>query len=106
VIDFAVTSDGSRMLFLRGEFDLATLPLMEGTIAPTVAKGGPITLDLGNLVLRDQTGITVLPHGHAETPSRLPDRSAHPREASVAMLPAMLGRLDPYRPWPHQEWEV
>lgn len=55
--DFGITSDGPRMFFLSGELDLATLPLMETAIAPAVAKGGPITLDLGNLAFIDSSGV-------------------------------------------------
>jgi anti-anti-sigma factor len=55
--DFAITSDGPRMFFLSGELDLATLPLMESTIAPAVAEGGPITLDLSDLTFIDSSGV-------------------------------------------------
>jgi anti-anti-sigma factor len=57
VTDFAINSDGSRMFFLSGELDLATLPLMESAIAPAVAKGGPITLDLSGLMFIDSSGV-------------------------------------------------
>ncbi len=55
--DFGITSDGPRMFFLSGELDLATLPLMETAIAPAVARGGPITLDFGNLAFIDSSGV-------------------------------------------------
>jgi anti-anti-sigma factor len=61
--DFAITSDGPRMFFLSGELDLATLPLMESTIASAVAKGGPITLDLSDLTFIDSSGVgSILGH--------------------------------------------
>lgn len=55
--DFAITSDGPRMYFLSGELDLSTFPLMETAIAPAIAKGGPVTLDLSALTFIDSTGV-------------------------------------------------
>jgi anti-anti-sigma factor len=67
--DFAITSDGPRMFFLAGELDLATLPLMETTIAPAVAKGGPITLDLSDLEFIDSNGVGSILRTMAALPS-------------------------------------
>ena len=55
--DFAITSDGPRMYFLQGDLDLSTIPLMETAIAPAIAKGGPVTLDLSGLTFIDSTGV-------------------------------------------------
>ena len=55
--NFAITSDGPKMFSLSGELDLATLPLMETTIAAAVAEGGPITLDLTRLEFIDSSGV-------------------------------------------------
>jgi anti-sigma B factor antagonist len=55
--DFAITSDGPRHYFLSGELDLSTLPLMEAAIAPGIAKGGPVTLDLSGLTFIDSSGV-------------------------------------------------
>ena len=67
--DFAIMSDGPRMFFLSGELDLATLPLMESTIASAVAKGGPITLDLGNLIFIDSSGVGSIMRSLKELPT-------------------------------------
>jgi anti-anti-sigma factor len=67
--DFAITPDGSRMFFLSGELDLATLPLMESTIAPAVAKGGPITLDLSDLKFIDSSGVGSIVRSLKDLPS-------------------------------------
>lgn len=67
--DFTITSDGPRMFFLSGELDLATLPLMESAIAPAVAKGGPITLDLGNLLFIDSSGVGSIIRNVKDLPS-------------------------------------
>lgn len=67
--DFAITSDGQRMFFLSGELDLATLPLMESTIAPAVAKGGPITLDLSHLDFIDSSGVGFILRSVKDLPS-------------------------------------
>ena len=55
--DFEITADGPRLYFLTGELDLSTLPLMETAIAPGVAKGGPVTLDMSGLTFIDSTGV-------------------------------------------------
>ena len=67
--DFAITSDGPRMFFLSGELDLATLPLMESTIAPAIAKGGPITLDLSDLKFIDSSGVGSILRSLKDLPS-------------------------------------
>lgn len=55
--DFAITSDGPRLYFLSGELDLSTTPLLEAAIAPGIAKGGPVTLDMSGLTFIDSTGV-------------------------------------------------
>jgi anti-anti-sigma factor len=55
--DFAITSDGPRMYFLHGDLDLSTFPLMETAIAPAIAKGGAVNLDLSGLTFIDSTGV-------------------------------------------------
>jgi anti-sigma B factor antagonist len=55
--DFAITSDGPRMYFLSGELDIGTFPLMETAIAPAIAKGGPVVLNLSDLTFIDSTGV-------------------------------------------------
>ncbi len=55
--DFEITADGPRLYFLTGELDMSTLPLMETAIAPGVAKGGPVTLDMSGLTFIDSTGV-------------------------------------------------
>jgi anti-anti-sigma factor len=69
VTDFGITSDGPRMFFLSGELDLATLPLMETAIAPAVAKGGPITLDLSDLKFIDSNGVGSIIRNVKDLPS-------------------------------------
>jgi anti-sigma B factor antagonist len=58
--NFGITSDGPRMFFLEGELDLATAPLMTTAIEPAVTRGGPITLDLGNVTFVDSTGVAAI----------------------------------------------
>jgi anti-anti-sigma factor len=67
--DFAITSDGHRMFFLSGELDLATLPLMETTIAPAVAKGGPVTIDPSHLTFIDSSGVGSIVRSLKDLPS-------------------------------------
>jgi anti-anti-sigma factor len=67
--DFAITSDGHRMFFLTGELDLATIPLMETTIAPAVAKGGPVTIDLSDLEFIDSSGVGSIIRSLKDLPS-------------------------------------
>ena len=67
--DFGITSDGPRIFFLSGELDLATLPLMETAIAPAVAKGGPITLDLSDLKFIDSSGVGSIIRNVMDLPS-------------------------------------
>lgn len=69
VTDFGITSDGPRMFFLSGELDLGTLPLMERAIAPAVAKGGPITLDLSELMFIDSSGVGSIIRNVKDLPS-------------------------------------
>jgi anti-anti-sigma factor len=57
------------MFFLSGELDLATLPLMEAAIAPAVAKGGPIILDLGDLMFIDSSGVGSIIRSVKDLPS-------------------------------------
>jgi anti-anti-sigma factor len=57
------------MFFLSGELDLATLPLMETAIAPAVAKGGPITLDLSDLKFIDSSGVGSIIRNVRDLPS-------------------------------------
>ena len=67
--DFAVTSDGHRMFFFSGELDLASLPLMETTIAPAIAKGGPVTIDLSDLKFIDSSGVGSIIRSLKDLPS-------------------------------------
>ncbi len=55
--EFGITSDGPRMFFLSGELDMATVPIMDTAIGTAVARGGPITLDLGDVRFVDSTGV-------------------------------------------------
>jgi anti-sigma B factor antagonist len=67
--DFAITSDGPRLYFLSGELDISTMPLMETAIAPGVAKGGPVTLDMSGLTFIDSTGVGSIIRSLKELPS-------------------------------------
>jgi anti-sigma B factor antagonist len=58
--NFGISSDGPRMFFLEGELDLATAPLMSTAIEPAVTRGGPITLDFGDVSFVDSTGIAAI----------------------------------------------
>ena len=63
--------EGDRhTIFLSGELDMSTAPLMETAIAPALAMGGPVTLDLSDLAFIDSSGVgsivrslTALPSG-------------------------------------------
>lgn len=57
---FGITSDGPRMFFLEGELDMATAPLMTTAIEPAVSRGGPITLDFGDVTFVDSTGVAAI----------------------------------------------
>jgi anti-sigma B factor antagonist len=58
--NFGMSSDGQRMFFLQGELDLATVPLMNTAIEAAVARGGPITLDFGDVTFVDSTGVAAI----------------------------------------------
>ncbi|HEX6580966.1 MAG TPA: STAS domain-containing protein [Actinomycetota bacterium] len=55
--NFGIVSDSPRMFFLSGELDMATTPLMDTAIKDAVSKGGPITLDFGDLTFVDSSGV-------------------------------------------------
>ena len=55
--DFAINSAGPRTFFLSGDLDMSTAPLMETAIAPALAMGGPVTLDLSDLAFIDSSGV-------------------------------------------------
>jgi anti-anti-sigma factor len=67
--DFTITSDGPRLYFLSGELDMSTMPLLETAIAPGVAKGGPVTLDMSGLTFIDSTGVGSIIRSLKELPS-------------------------------------
>jgi anti-anti-sigma factor len=58
--NFGISSDGPRMFFLQGELDLAAAPLLNTAIEPAVARGGPITLDFGDVTFVDSTGVAAI----------------------------------------------
>ena len=58
--NFGITSDGPRMFCLEGELDLATAPLMTTAIEAAVHRGGPITLDFGDVTFVDSTGVVAI----------------------------------------------
>ena len=58
--NFGITSDGPRMFFLQGELDMGTAPLMNTAIEPAVTRGGPITLDFGDVTFVDSTGVAAI----------------------------------------------
>jgi len=57
---FEASENGGSVLFLRGELDMSTLPILEAALAPLVARGQPATLDLSELSFIDSMGVGVL----------------------------------------------
>lgn len=55
--DFGIRADGPHMFSVRGELDIATVPLMNVAIAHAVSQGGPITIDMSFLTFMDSTGV-------------------------------------------------
>jgi anti-anti-sigma factor len=55
--NFGITTEGSRMFFLEGELDVATIPLMHTAIGEAVSRGGPITIDMSDVSFVDSSGV-------------------------------------------------
>jgi len=55
--DFEISVSGSSMFSLRGELDLATVPLLDVAMGDIVDRGGSITLDMTNVTFADSSGI-------------------------------------------------
>jgi anti-anti-sigma factor len=57
---FRVVQYGPNTYFLGGELDLATAPMLEEAIAPSVANGGGIVLDLASVTFLDSMAINAI----------------------------------------------
>ena len=56
--------DGTIVLQLYGEFDLASVPIFEAELARAEAELGPLVIDLSRLEFIDSTGISQLLAAH------------------------------------------
>src|SRR3712207_2974436 len=63
---FKVVRYGPNTYFLGGELDMAVADALTQAIAPSVASGGSILLDFGNVTFIDSTGMNVI-FGAAQT---------------------------------------
>jgi anti-anti-sigma factor len=61
--DFGITSSGPSTMFLEGELDMATVPLMEPVLSSAIAQGGPVTIDVSELTFVDSSGIGAIMRG-------------------------------------------
>jgi anti-anti-sigma factor len=55
--NFGITTEGSRMFFLEGELDPATVPLMHTAIGEAISRGGPLTIDMSDVSFVDSSGV-------------------------------------------------
>lgn len=53
----SVTADASGTLFVAGELDIATVPVLDDAIGRSNVDGRPLVLDLAGLTFLDSTGI-------------------------------------------------
>src|SRR5262245_41599881 len=57
--------DGSSVVVIRGELDLATAPALEKAIGDRLDAGDAVIVDLRELQFMDSTGLRVLVRAHA-----------------------------------------
>jgi anti-anti-sigma factor len=61
--------DGTTVLQLYGEFDLASVATFEAGLAPAEAELGPLVVDLSGLEFIDSTGLSQLLAAHTRAES-------------------------------------
>ena len=52
--------DGSAVLMVRGEVDMATSPILGDAVERTLALGVPVVLDFAGVTFMDSSGLNVL----------------------------------------------
>jgi anti-sigma B factor antagonist len=57
---FEASTSSSGVVYLNGELDLGTVGKLEAELAPMIAQGGPITLEVSGLDFMDSTGLHAL----------------------------------------------
>ena len=57
---FEASTSPSGVLYLSGELDVGTVGQLDTAIAPLIAQGGPITVQVSGLDLMDSTGLHAL----------------------------------------------
>jgi anti-sigma B factor antagonist len=89
--------DGTRLLVVQGELDIATAPELDAMLARLRAHEHPVVLDLEGVTFMDSTGLTTLiAHWrHAERDGwELSVRAASPAVRRVAELAGVARLLD------------
>jgi anti-anti-sigma factor len=59
---FWMSVEPASTVVLKGDLDLAAVKTFERAMRPAIAHGGPVTLDLSQLMFIDSTGIRLLAH--------------------------------------------
>ena len=66
VVSFATSTRGCLVVRLRGEFDVATVPLLAEILAAIIAvDGADVTIDVRDVGFVDSAAVRVFEHGHA-----------------------------------------
>ena len=89
-VGFKVVRYGPNTYFLGGELDMATAPALTEAVAPSVAGGGAILLDLGAVTFIDSMGV----HALMEISHALGDRGCilvHGAQPRVRRLLDLIG---------------
>jgi len=88
--------DGSAVLMVRGEIDMATSPVLGAALERTMALGVPVVLDFAGVTFMDSSGLNVLLlAGHAvDRPGSVTVRNPSPlvrRLLTVTRLDGLVG---------------
>ena len=67
---FDIAKHGGSVLFVSGDLDMATAEQLSSTLAPAVAEGGPITVDISHLRFMDSIGLHALVNAAAALDDR------------------------------------
>ena len=59
---FWMNAEPSSTIVLKGDLDLAAVKTFERAMKPAISHGGPVTIDVAQLMFIDSTGIRLLAH--------------------------------------------
>lgn len=66
-----IETDYDGSILLSGELDLATVKLLEGTIADVMRPGRPIVIDMAALIYIDSSGLGLLARTYQQSGERV-----------------------------------